>query len=96
MCNSVNWKWPNYTRQVAKLAMFVTSSACIHAARSSQPPHLVPLVAQLKGSAGRHVMVHVSDAYLCHQSYQRARKEPPHGTRSCAQPRNDSSKVSGL
>ena len=69
----------------------------MHPARSSsQPPHLVPLVAQLKGSAGRHVMVHVSDAYLCNQNHRCARKEPPHGTRSCAQPRNDSSKVSGL
>ena len=58
--------------------------------------HLVPLVAQLKGSAGRHDMLHVSDAYLCHNNYRCARKEPPHGTRSCAQPRNDSSKVSGL
>ena len=29
----------------------------MHPARSSsQPPHLVPLVAQLKGSAGRHVV----------------------------------------
>ena len=69
----------------------------MHPARSSsQPPHLVPLVAQLKGSAGRHVVVHASDAYLCHQNHRCARKEPPHGTRSCAQPRNDSSKVSGL
>ena len=47
-------------------------------------------------AAGRHVVAHVSDAYLCHQHYQCARKEPPHGTRTCAQPRNDSSKVSGL
>ena len=37
----------------------------------------MPLVAQLKGSAGLHVMMHVSDAYLGDQNHRCARKEPP-------------------
>ena len=38
-CNSVKWKWSNYARQVAKLAMFVTSS---HASSSIVQPAAAP------------------------------------------------------